>query len=229
MELKFRCFGGKTFRPQPEALVNEELGLFSIVTPWGPGFQTKQVTESLIQNYTNFSSDKEATSIYKNLTCLSPEENILRRSILTSNEQIYKSHNRGKHYSVGYEVVCGLKDKNQILFVQIGHPAIYLDREGASLQALGHILDLAGGHSRLTKRLPPLPSQLFGIYADTHCSVFRIPLLELDRLIFISRAFIPSHILDIKRESRNLEHLSLLLSKDDSSMPFWLGVLDFSL
>ena len=136
MELKFRCFGGKTFRPQPEALVNEELGLFSIVTPWGPGFQTKQVTESLIQNYTNFSSDKEATSIYKNLTCLSPEENILRRSILTSNEQIYKSHNRGKHYSVGYEVVCGLKDKNQILFVQIGHPAIYLDREGASLQAL---------------------------------------------------------------------------------------------
>ena len=228
MKLDFRCFGGKTFRPQPKTLVNNDLGGFSIVTPWGPQFQAKQVAETLMQNYEIFSSDKEITSVHKNLSCLSLEENLLRRSVLASNEQVHKNQNRGKDYAIGYEVVCGIQDKNQILFSQIGHPAIYLDRPGTTLQPLGHILDLSGGHSRLSKRLPPLPSQLFGIYADIHCSIFRIPLLSQDRLIFISRAFIPIEILNVKKENRTLEHFSLLLSKNDPSMPFWLGFLDFS-
>ena len=229
MKLNFQCFSGKTFRPQPEIRLNKELGFFAIVTPWGPQFQTKQVAEFVMQSYANFSADKEVTSVHKNLASLSHEENVLRRSVLAGNEHIHQSQNRGKDYSVGYELVCGIQDKNQVLFIQIGHPAIYLDREGGSLQPMGHVLDLSGGHSRLSKRLPPLPSQLFGIYPDIHCSVFRFPLLSGDRLIFISRAFVPGGMLDVKRGNRNLNHLALFLSQDDSAMPFWLGFLDFDL
>lgn len=227
MNLDFRSFAGKTFRPQSESLVNEELGFFSIITPWGPQFQTKQVSEALTQNYETLSSDREITSIYKNLSSLSHSENILRRSVLLSNEQIHKSQNRGKDYSIGYELICGALEGNYVFFVQIGHPAIYLDREGETLQPLGHVLDFSGGHSRLPKRLPPLPSQLFGIYSDIHCSIFSVPLASKDRLLFISRAFVPSRILNVERSERTLKNLSLLLSEEDSSMPFWLGILDF--
>lgn len=130
MQLDFRSFVGTTFRPQSEALINEELGLFSIITPWGPQFQVKQVSETLTQNYETLSSDQEITSIYKNLSSLSHGENILRRSVLLSNEQIHKSQNRGKDYSIGYELICGAQEGNHVFFVQVGHPAIYLDREG---------------------------------------------------------------------------------------------------
>lgn len=228
MQLDFRSFVGTAFRPQSEALINEELGFFSIITPWGPQFQVKQVSETLIQNYETLSSDREITSVYKNLSSLSHNENILRRSVLLSNEEVHKSQNRGKDYSVGYELICGAREKNHVFFVQIGHPAIYLDREGEALQPLGHVLDFAGGLSKLPKRLPPLPSQLFGIYSDTHCSVFSIPLISKDRLLFISRALVPIQILNTERKNRTLDHLSLLLSEEDSSMPFWLGILNFS-
>ena len=229
MNLQFHCFGGKSFRPQAETSVNEELGVFSIVTPWGPRFQAKQVSEALEQNYAALLADQEFTSIHKNLASLSYEENILRRAVLQSNERIHQSQNEGKNYSVGYELVCGaVFSGSRVSFAQAGHPAVYLDRSSASLQPLGHILDLAGGASRLKKRLPPLPSQLFGIYPDIHCSVFRVPLLPGDRLTFISRAFVPGTILETAREERTLENLALLLAKDDKSMPFWLGQMDFS-
>ena len=228
MNLVSRCFGGDTFRPQPQVSVNKDLSFFSIVTPWGPQFQTSQISEILMQNYSTFSTDKEVTSVHKNLVCLSKEENILRKCVLAGNEQIYKTQNRGKEYSFGYEVVCGIQNKTQALFAQIGHPAVYLDRVGDPLQALGHVLDFAGGHSKLPTRLPPLPSQLFGIYEDIHCSIFSIPLKEKDRFVFISRASTPNSLLDTEKEKRTLEHFSMLLSENESSMPFWLGFLDFS-
>ena len=180
-----------------------------------------------MQNYATFSIDTEVTSIYRNLSSLSREENLLRKCVLAGNEHVYRSQNRGKEYSFSYEVVCGIQNKNQVLFAQIGHPAVYLDRKEASLQPLGHVLDLSGGHSRLSNYLPPLPSQLFGIYEDIHCSVFSVPLEAEDRLIFISRAFVPGSLLDVQKQKRTLEHFSLLLSENESSMPFWLGFLDF--
>ena len=226
MNLIFQAFGGETFRPQPTTLLNNNLGLFAIITPWGPSFQTKNLTEVLLQNFETYSSDAEVTNVFAPLSCLSTEENLLRTILLSFNKYIYEELNKTSEYTFGYEIVCGLKRGNQILFSQTGHPHTYLDREGIPLQPLGHVLDLAGGFSRLSKELPPLPSQLIGIHSEAHFSIFSIPIKEQDRLIFISRSFVPTSALTINRKERNLEHISHKLSEDNEKFPFWLGIFD---
>ena len=189
MKLEHRCFSGANFRPKPEVLVNEELQLFAIVTPWGPSFQTKKVLEFLVQNYENFYVDKEKTNIYSKLQSLSEEENILRTLLLSCNEWVFNEQNKAEECNFGYELVCGNFKNGKLIFLQAGHPFIYLDRPEIPLQSLGHVLDFSGLFSRKGRRLPPLPSTLIGVHPDTHFPVFSIPVHSRDRLVFISRDF----------------------------------------
>ena len=227
MNLKYQAFGGNTnFRPQPEILIDKELQMFAIITPWGPRSQVKNLMDYIVQNYTSLQSDTEITAIFPKLASMSKEENQLRSLILSCNQWIYEEQNKEEDYNFAYEMVCGTYSNNQILFAQIGHPFIYLDKKQIPLQALGHVLDLAGGFSRIDKRLPPLPSQLIGLYPDTHFSIFKVPVSETDRLLFISRSFVPATILELPKKERTLENISMNLSKDNKDMPFWLGILD---
>ena len=228
MELNFQAYGGKIFRPQPEVLVHKELGLFAVVTPWGPQFQTKEVINSLVQNYETYSSDEEVTAVYSPLESLSYEENIFRQTILSCNEQIFKEQNKESEYTFGYEMVCGVVRQKQILFIQVGHPYIYLDRPTLPLQPMGHVLDLAAGYSHLPKNPPPLPSQLLGLYPDMHFSVFCLPVEKTDRLLFISRSFIPVKVITAPREERDLNSLARQMAKDNQDIPFWMGLLDLT-
>ncbi len=226
MHLQHQSFGGTVFRPQPEVLIHEDLKIFAIITPWGPKHQTKSIMDFLIQNYETFSNDEEVTSVFPKLQSLSQEENILRSLVLSCNQWIFKEQNNETEYLFGYEIVCGVVIDNQVIFVQIGHPFIYLDRLNIPLQALGHVLDLSGSFSSAKKQLPPLPSQLIGLHPDAHFSIFKIPIKEGDRLLFISQNFVPGRILEIPREERTLSHLSSELSKNNKDMAFWLGLLD---
>ena len=228
MELKFQAFGGKIFRPQPEVLFHKELGLFAVVTPWGPQFQTKEVISSLIQNYETYSSDEEVTAVYEPLSSLSPEENTFRQAVLSCNEHIFREQNKESEYTFGYEMVCGVIRQQQILFIQVGHPYIYLDRPDIPLQPLGHVLDLAAGYSRLPQNPPPLPSQLLGLYPDMHFSVFRLPVEKTDRLLFISRSFIPVSVITAPRKERTLNFMARRLAEDSQDSPFWIGLLNLA-
>ena len=227
MKLEQRCFNGKSFRPTPEVLINQDLQLFAIVTPWGPAFQTKKLLDFLVQNYESFCSDEEKTNVYTRLQSLSEEENVLRSLVLSCNEWVFNEQNESKEYSFGYELVCGNFKEGKVIFLQIGQPFIYLDRPGISLQSLGHVLDFSGIFSRGEKRLPPLPSNLLGIYPDTHFSVFSLPVTKEDRLLFISRDFVPGSLLETARENRNLNDLVSLLSEENEESPLWLGLLSF--
>ena len=228
MNLKFQAFGGTIFRPQPETLLHRELGFFAVVTPWGPQFQTKEVIKALIQNYETYSSDEEVTSVYPPLNSLSPEENTFRQAVLSCNEQVFREQNKESEYTFGYEMVCGVIREKQILFIQVGHPYIYLDRPGISLQPMGHVLDLSAGFSRLPHNPPPLPSQLLGLYSDMHFSVFRVPVGAKDRLLFISRSFIPVNLVTVPREERTLNLMARQLAEDNEDIPFWIGLLDLT-
>ena len=225
MDLQHQSFGGTVFRPQPEILINEDLKIFAIITPWGPKHQTKNVMDFLVQNYETFSNDEEVTSVLPKLKSLSQEENVLRSLVLSCNQAIFKEQNNETEYLFGYEMVCGIVIENQIIFAQIGHPFIYLDRQNIPLQSLGRVLDLSGSFSIFEKQLPPLPSQLIGLYADAHFSIFKLPIQKQDRLLFISRDFVPGHILEIPREKRTLNDISLILSKDSKNIAFWVGHL----
>ena len=227
MKLEHRCFSGKTFRPLPEILINEDLQMFAIATPWGPRFQAKKILEILVQNYESFCVDREKTSIYQNLSSLSEEENALRALLLFCNEWIFNEQNRGKEYNFGYELICGNFKNGKLTFVQAGHPSIYLDRSDLPLQSLGHVLDFSALFSQSDQRLPPLPSTLIGIYSDSHFPVFSFPVIPEDRLIFISRDFIQGSVLNIPRSNRNLDHLSSVLTEENEEIPFWLGILSF--
>ena len=228
MELNFQAYGGKIFRPQPEVLIHKELGLFAVVTPWGPQFQTKEVIDSLIQNYETYSSDEEVTAVYSLLSSLSYEENIFRQAALACNEQVFKEQNKESEYTFGYEMVCGVVRQQQIIFIQVGHPYIYLDRPGIPLQPMGHVLDLSAGYSSLPQNPPPLPSQLLGLYSDMHFSVFRLPVEKTDRLLFISRSLIPVKVITASRKDRTLNLLSRALAEDNQDIPFWIGLLDIT-
>ena len=227
MKLEHRCFSGKTFRPQPEVLLNENLQMVAIATPWGPDFQTQKILEFLVQNYESCFADEEKTSVYPKLKSLSAEENVLRSLILSCNEWIFEEQNGGKEYNFGYELVCGNFKNGKFIFLQAGHPFIYLDRPNIPLQSLGHILDFSALFSQNGKRLPPLPSTLMGIHPDTDFSIFSFPVIPEDRLIFISRDFVSGSILDIPRPNRNLDHLLSILIEENEESPLWLGILSF--
>jgi len=226
MKIEHRSFGGSIFRPKPEVLLNTDINIFAIVTPWGPRHQVKNILDFLIQNYGTFSADQESTAIVPKLKSLSFEENVLRSLMIACNQWIFKEQNNETEYLFGYEMICGMCFEHQILFAQIGHPFIYLDRPHIPLQSLGHILDLSGGFSQIKNPLPPLPSQLIGLHPDIHCSIFKLPIKPEDRLVFISRSFVPGHLLDLPRENRNLDHISLMFSKENKEMSFWLGLLE---
>jgi len=201
--------------------------MFAIVTPWGQAFQTQKILEFLVQNYESFYADEEKTSIYSKLESLSQEENTLRALLLSCSEWIFNEQNGGKEYNFGYELVCGNFKNGKLIFIQAGHPAIYLDRPDIPLQSLGHVLDFSALFSQKGNRLPPLPSTLIGLYPDTHFPVFSFPILSGDRLIFISRDFVQNSLLDISRPQRNLDHLLFVLTKENEESPFWLGILSF--
>ena len=225
MELIHRSFSGKIFRPQPEILVDESLKFFAILTPWGPQFQNQNMLDSLLENYKTLCSDQQITFVTPHLKCLSSEENILRTSVLNLNHKIHANLNSESETLFGYELVCGVFQEQKVLLIQVGHPYIYLDRPQISLQPLGHVLDLATGFSQVPKNLPPLPSQLLGIYPDMHFSVFTLPIKEQDQLLFISRSSIPPELSQISREQRTLKNITLTLSEDQPDMPFWVGLL----
>ena len=227
MKLEQRSFSGKSFRPVPEVFLSKELQLFAIVTPWGPTDQSQKVLEFLSQNYESFCSDEEKTKIYSGLESLSEEENVLRSLLLSCNEWIFNSQNEGKEYKFGYEIICGNFKNGKLSFLQVGQPFIYLDRIGIPLQSLGHVLDFSALFSKKNRRLPPLPSSLIGLYPDTHFSVFSLPVLPEDKLLFISRDFAPGSILDIPRKNRNLEQFLSFLTQENEQSPVWLGLLSF--
>ncbi len=226
MNLQHQSFGGTVFRPQPEVLINDDLKIFAIITPWGPKHQTKNVMDFLIQNYETFSNDEEVTYIVPKLQSLSQEENMLRYLVLSCNQWIFNEQNNKTEYLFGYEMVCGMKIDHQIIFAQIGHPFIYLDRPNIPLQTLGHVLDLSGGFSPFKEQLPPLPSQLIGLHSDAHFSIFKLPIKTDDRLLFISKNFIPGHLLEVSRKERTLDNISAILSKNNEDTAFWLGILN---
>lgn len=227
MKLEQRSFPGKSFRPQPEVLINEDLQMFALVTPWGERLQTKKVLEFLVQNYESFYADEERTNIYPSLASLSEEENTLRALLLSCNKWVFEEQNKSKEYDCAYEVVCGNFINGKLIFVQAGYPLIYLDRPEIPLQSLGHTLDFSALFSKGGKRLPPLPSTLMGLYPDSHFSVFSFPVIPEDRFLFISRDFVPGSILGFSRKDRSIDNILSVLIDENEESPLWLGLLSF--
>ena len=225
MKFEQKSFAGNSFRPLPECQINKDINMFCLLSSWGPRDQNVKVLDFLFQNYESFFSDEEKTRAYSKMESLSKEENMVRNLLLACNEWIFKELNEEKTGNFAYELFFACFAKGKLTFAQVGQPFLYLDRPDLSLQPLGSALDFSALFAQKGKRLAPLPSALIGLYPDTHFSVFSLPLQPEDRLLFISRDFIPLELLQIPREERNLENFLKLLTSENEQSPCWLGQL----
>ena len=227
MKLNQKSFTGNSFRPLPEALINKDLNIMCLLTAWGPRNQNTKVLDFLVQSFESFFSDKEKTKVYSKLESLSEEENTVRNLVLACNDWIFKDLNGAERGRFAYELFFASFQEGKLTFAQVGQPFVYLDRPGLSLQPLSSILDFSALFAEKGKRLAPLPSSLIGLYPDTHFSVFSLPIQTQDQLIFISRDFIPSELLQTPGDKREIETFLNLLTSENETSPCWLGKLSF--
>ena len=204
---KEQSYRGSLFIPHPEVFVDEIEGDLIVATSWGSSRTAKLVIEKI----------RNACSNQLNSLSL-PQR--LRKAALLANHFLYEEEN-AKEYRSGVELFLAKKEKGKLMWLQIGHPVLYLDRKNQSLTQLGK----TSGLSQLEgeKQLHYLPKNILGGFAepDIHFGDFSIK--KEDRIFLINRAFIPESVQSLSYEQRSLESISQFLAKENEDMPFWIA------
>lgn len=224
MNFQERSYGGKIFRPRPEVYFSDENRILIVATPWGPRTAAKKVSQIILDYFSSAAQDMEATSPFEKLSCLSPIANNLRIATLLANDKLYREENRTE-YTSGVEIFAASLEKNDIVWLQVGHPNVMLARKGKGVIPLGSHVDLALDIAAGAKILAPLPSQLLGL--DQSCNLtigsFR-PQLN-DKLILVSRSAMSERIYLLSDKEWDLNSVSQSLAQNHPDLAYWLGVL----
>jgi hypothetical protein len=223
MSIDERSYSGQLFRPRPEVHLEGDGQLMIVATPWGPRNSAKKVIRVIQDYFLSARQDKEATSPFAKLSCLSPLANDLRIAVRLANDAIYNEENKNEYIS-GVELLVVAKTQDEVAWVQVGYPYLFLDRPQKPLVSLGSQQDLSVEFSLGPNTLAPLPLKLLGLEPFSDFSVESIRPSPHDRFIFISRSGVPPEILSLSPGDRNLENISKLLSQDDAEIPFWVGI-----
>jgi hypothetical protein len=222
MNFEERSYSGKNMRPTPEVHIEEDGSFGAIITPWGPRASVKRVIESLSDFILSAKNDMEATSPFQMLTCVSPLANSLRAGMMLANDTVYREDNKGEYQS-GLEIFAFARNATEFCFVQIGHPHAFLHRNGAPLITLSSHVDLTMEWSQNSHWLAPLPGNMIGLHTTSNFQVLSFRPRNDDKLIFLSRSFLPAPLFQPNLE---LDSLTKALSIDDPEQPFWLGLYD---
>lgn len=229
MELKFdeRPYAGKTFRPRPEILLDEQSRLLIVATPWGPRTAARKVIDKMTDYLALAREDNETTSPFERLSCLSPQANNLRIATLLANEALYREDNRLEYHS-GVELFAATIDDNEFVWVQAGSPQILLSREGRSPISLGAQIDLSADLSEGDTFLPPLPSQLLGLDSSLNLNLNSFRARAGDRIILLSHSHPTQTFYAMKSDELNLDSISRTLAVQHPDLAFWVGLLSIS-
>ncbi|OFZ10855.1 MAG: hypothetical protein A2Z20_03865 [Bdellovibrionales bacterium RBG_16_40_8] len=222
-----KSYSGKVFRPRPEILIENNLDLVIIATPWGPRSSAKKAIQVIRDYFLSSQQDEEATSPFSRLTCLSPLANDLRIAVKLANDTLYNEDNKNEYIS-GVELFVTARRLQEVAWIQIGYPFVLLNRPQRPLTPFGSQLDMSIEFSLSAKTLSPLPCKMLGLENNSDFSIesFR-PNLN-DQFVLVSRSGVPSEIFGLPAAERNLDKISHLLSKNDPSLPFWLGILNLT-
>ena len=226
MNFSERSYGGNIFRPRPEIEFSDADQFLCITTPWGARDSAEKLNHSIRDRFLSARSDKESTSPFDRLTCISGIANDLRISMKLANDILYAENNR-EDYTSGAELLALASDGDEVVWGQLGLPAVYLDRPNSPLIPLTNSADLATELSSANLKLAPLPSKLIGIDTHTDFEMHSIKPRTGEGLIFLSRSFVPAGFFDLAYGSRGTEEISKVCSQDDPDLPFWVGRLDF--
>jgi hypothetical protein len=139
MSLKFsfenRPYSGKTFRPRPEIHLDADSNLLLVATPWGPRSSARKAIDRMLEYFLLAKSDREVTSPFERLTCLSTAANNLRTAALLANEMLYREDNRTE-FRTGVELFGASFIDNEFVWLQVGQPQILLARGSERLLPL---------------------------------------------------------------------------------------------
>ena len=223
MKLQERTYGGTTFRPTPEIYLEKNGQLMIIATPWGTRASAKSAIRQITDYVLSSNDDPEATSPFSLISTLSPAANNIRVAMMLANDAIYHEFNKNE-YLTALEMTIITKSENQLCIAHVGHPSIFISRQGMDLQNIATHADLSYNYSS-TKKLPPLPAEFIGIYPTSNMKIQVIQAMPTDQLVFLSRSHVPNAFY-AKGSDCSLEQLTDTLVIDDSNEPFWVGRLE---
>lgn len=224
MNIQDRSYSGRSFRPRPEIHIEDNGQLLIVATPWGSRTAAKKVIDCIRDFYLSARNDQEVTSPFQVLTCLSPAANNLRVAIMLANDTLYREDNKNEYIS-GVEIFVASKVDQEFVWTQIGHPQVFLKRTHQNLISLGGTLDLSMNLSK-KEVLAPLPQNVLGLATTSNFSVQFFRPQKGDQLLLLSRSRVAPDL--YTHSSINIETLSDSLVKDDSEMPFWMGLIDIA-
>lgn len=227
MKIVERSYSGKIFRPRPEVLLDESSQLFFVCTSWGQRSTAKKSIQVIKDYFMSLQQDKEVTSPFSRLSCLSPLANNLRIAIKLANDTIYNNENKNE-YTTGIELFVLARAKFEVAWAQIGLPCPILIRSQIGLMPIGNTFDLSLEHSVGRNLMSPLPNQLLGLDLFTDFSIQTFRPQTNDRLIVTSRSCIPPKVWQAQPQEQNLEYFSKIMSQAQSDLPFWIGLLDLN-
>ncbi len=217
-----RSYGGKLFRPSPETFQRDD-DLLIVVTPWGPRESAKNLIETVNEHCISHENSMEVTSPFGWLTYLSPLGNWLRTALMIANNKLCSEEN-SYEYQSGVEILALWRDGEDLCLGHIGGPHVFIDRKGSNLIPLVSGWDLSTEMCVNHQLPPPLPKELAGIHQPANIHIMSMKLFEGDRIILLSRSYVPNAFYALSRDKRNLSGISQALAQSDPHCPFWLGV-----
>jgi hypothetical protein len=241
LTLDERPYSGKTFRPRPEIFLDSQAGILIIATPWGPRSAARKVIDRMQEYLLLSRDDREVTSPFQRLTCLSTQANNLRIAAMLANEMLYREDNK-LEYRSGVELFAAIMDDEEFVWLQAGTPQVFLGRRNQSLLPLGLQVDLSFDFSNdnsvdqpseialdamlenksTTDLLPVLPSHLLGLDLSINLSLNSFRSRHGDRLYLLSHSQPPEAVFTMKNPE--IDFMCGELARSQPDLGFWLGV-----
>lgn len=222
-EFEQRPYSGKNFRPRPEIHLDSEAKLLIVATPWGPRTTARKVIDRMLEYFLNAKQDREATSPFERLSCLSDAANNLRTAAFLANEMIYREENQDE-YRTGVELFTASFEDNEFVWLQTGNPQILLARKNRHMLSLGTYVDLAFDLSE-RELLPALPNQLLGLDSTLNLTINSFRAQDDDQIILLSHSSVPKTVYNLKESEISLDSLSRALAHTQPDVAYWLGIL----
>ncbi len=222
MQLDERSYGGQLFRPRPEIFISDDKQLMIIATPWGPRTMAQRFIEKINNELQDLTVDPDRTVFSVPVDTLSDYENRLRLALLTTHEDLREEFNY-ETLNAGLEILCVLKSEKKISWFQVGAPFLAVVR-GDKMLPFHHPLDLSFDHST-DSTLPPLPRELYGLSQQLSLVHGGFMYQPQDRLLLIARSYVPHQLFASRGSEIELEPTTSLLAKENSELPFWIGIV----
>jgi hypothetical protein len=224
-KFSYRPYSGKQFRPTPEVHTDDKTLI--VATPWGNRDAAKKSIDRILEYLILCNEDREATTPFQRLSCLSTGANNLRVAALLANESIYREDNNIE-YRNGVELFAMSLSEGELVWIQIGQPQILLARKSRQVISLAGSMDLSFDMSDGDDLLPSLPNQLLGLDSSMNLTINSFRPQDQDQLVLLSHSQMPREIYQLESDELKLDTMSQKLSRMNPQLAFWLGLIAFS-